>query len=219
MFPTDSHYLFNIAEKMQFPDARCAQGDSVCMFGKNASSGVEAMNRANEDICQRTAVDILDAALILLKKEDTRYDKAHNLAWNHAQILTPTGMELMEEAFKNVNVQDFKVHLVENDNHHIAIVSKKSTCEREYTVIIPKTDTMGSRLGKCTCGFPKKEGIPCHNMVAVSKLGRINGLTRTAVMPHWYTTAQWCNQFSKNTFIDAHQTLKSIKANSTPHDE
>jgi hypothetical protein len=44
-------------------------------------------------------------------------------------------------------------------------------------------------------------------------------LTRTAVIPHWYTTAQWCNQFLENTCINTHQTLQSIKANSTPHDE
>jgi hypothetical protein len=91
MFPTYCHYLFNFVEEMQFPAARCAQGNSVCMYGKTVSSGVEAMNRANEDICHRTAVDILNATLILLKKESTRYDKAHNLAWNQAQILTPKG--------------------------------------------------------------------------------------------------------------------------------
>jgi hypothetical protein len=68
MYPTDRHYLFNIAKEMQFPAARCAQGNSVCMYGKSASLGVEATNRANEDICQKTAVDILNATLILLKK-------------------------------------------------------------------------------------------------------------------------------------------------------
>jgi hypothetical protein len=104
-------------------------------------------------------------------------------------------MELMEEAFQNVSVQDFKVNLAENNNHHTATVSKKSTSEREYTMIIPKTDTLGSRFGKCTCGFPKKEGTPNHHMVALSKLGRIDGLTGTVVMPHWYTTAQWHIQF------------------------
>ncbi len=84
MFCTDHHYLFNIAEKMQFPAARSAQGNSVCMYGKTASSGVEAMNRANEDIRHRTAVDILNATLIVLKKESTRYDKVCNLAWNES---------------------------------------------------------------------------------------------------------------------------------------
>ena len=44
-------------------------------------------------------------------------------------------------------------------------------------------------------------------------------MTRTAVMPLWYTTAQWRNQVPKNTYIDTHQKLKSIKAISTPHDE
>ncbi len=125
----------------------------------------------------------------------------------------------MEEAFNTVKVQDFKVHLTENKNEHTAFVSKKSTSQREYSVIIPKSDTLGSRFGKCTCGFPKKEGIPCQHMVAVTKLGRIDGLTRTAIMPHWYTTAQWRNQFPKNYYIETHQTLKSNKANSTTHDE
>ncbi len=101
MHPTDCHYLFYISDETQFPAARCAQGNSVCMHGKTASSGVESMNRANEDICQRTAVDIfLNAALILLKKESTRYENARNQIWNHTQQLTPKGIELMEEAFK-----------------------------------------------------------------------------------------------------------------------
>ncbi len=38
-------------------------------------------------------------------------------------------------------------------------------------------------------------------------------------MPHWYTLAQWRNQYPENTHIDTQQTLKSIKANSTPHDD
>jgi hypothetical protein len=80
MHPTDHHYLFRISEEMQFPATRCAQSNSVCMYGKKASSGVEAMNRANEDIRQKTAVDILNTTLILLKKESTRYNKQRILA-------------------------------------------------------------------------------------------------------------------------------------------
>jgi hypothetical protein len=125
----------------------------------------------------------------------------------------------MDEAFNNVNVQEFKVHLTEHKIEHTAIVSKNSTSHREYSVNIPKSDSFGSRFGKCTCGFPKIKGIPCQHMVALQKLGRIDGLTRAAVMPHWYTTAQWCNQFPENTHIDTRQTLKSIKANSTLHDD
>jgi hypothetical protein len=168
MHPTDCHYLFNIADEMQFPAARCVQGNSICMYGKSASSGVELMNRANDDICQRTMVDILNAALILLKKESNRYEKAQDQAWNHSQQLTTKGMDLMEEAFKKVNTAMFKIHVTEVEDHHDVIVSKKTTSKREYTVIIPKADIMGSRFGTCTCGYPKKEGIPRNHMVAIS---------------------------------------------------
>jgi hypothetical protein len=41
------------------------------------------MNRANEDIRQKTAVDILNATMILLKKESTRYGKQLSLAWHN----------------------------------------------------------------------------------------------------------------------------------------
>ncbi len=125
----------------------------------------------------------------------------------------------MDKAFNNVKVQEFKDHLTEHKKEHTAIVSKNSTSHREYGVHIPKSDIFGSRFGKCTCGFSKIKGVPCQHMVAVQKLGIIDGLTRAAVMPHWYTTAQWCNQFPENTHIDTQQTLKSIKANSTPHDD
>jgi hypothetical protein len=48
----------------------------------------------------KKAVDILNATLILLKKESTRYDKQQNLAWNHAHVLTPKGMKLMEKSIQ-----------------------------------------------------------------------------------------------------------------------
>jgi hypothetical protein len=219
MHPTDHYYLFRTPDEMQFLTAWCAQGNSICMYGKTASLGVEAMNRANEDIHQKTAVGILNATLILIKKESTQYNKQQSLAWNHAHILTPKGMELMDEAFNNVNVQEFKVYVTEHEYEHIANVSKKSTSHREYIVNIPKSDTLWSRFGKCTCRFSKIKGIPCQHMVAMQKLGRIDGLTRAAVMPHWYTAAQWRIQFPENDCIYTQATLKSIKANTTPNDD
>jgi hypothetical protein len=39
------------------------------MFSKSASSGVESMNRANNLARQRTAVDILNALILLIKLE------------------------------------------------------------------------------------------------------------------------------------------------------
>jgi hypothetical protein len=69
---------------------------------------------------------------------------------------------------------------------------------------------MGSRLGTCTCGFPKKEGIPCKHMMALVKVGTINRLTRLGIMPHKITTTQWSNQFLEDATFHTHITLKLI---------
>jgi hypothetical protein len=77
------------------------------------------------------------------------------------QPLTTKRIEFTEEAFKPINPEIYKFHLTEMESHHAATVSKKSASKRECTVIIPRDENMGSRFGMCTCGYPKKEGIPC----------------------------------------------------------
>jgi hypothetical protein len=81
MHPTDCQYLFAIPEEMKFPATRCAQGEFVYMYNKLASSGVESMIKANKQIFQRMVVDILNAVLILLKKESSRSEKSRFNAW------------------------------------------------------------------------------------------------------------------------------------------
>jgi hypothetical protein len=88
------------------------------MYRKSVSSGVESMNRAKDEIHQRMVVNILNAALILLKKESNRYQKARVKVWKHLQALTPKGMDLMEDAFKDINPALNKIHLIEMNNHH-----------------------------------------------------------------------------------------------------
>jgi hypothetical protein len=68
MSPAHVNYLNSISDKQQFPAVRCAMAETVCMYGKTASSGVKAMNRANDSIQRQTAVSILNAALVLIKK-------------------------------------------------------------------------------------------------------------------------------------------------------
>jgi hypothetical protein len=57
--------------------------------------------------------------------------------------------------------------------------------------------------------FNKDVKVPLHEAELVG----------TSSSNNWYTTAQWRNQFPENSHIDTQQTLKSIKANSTPHDD
>jgi hypothetical protein len=48
-------------------------GDNICMFGKSASSGVEAMNCANKLARQKTAVDVLNGVILLMKLKAERF--------------------------------------------------------------------------------------------------------------------------------------------------
>ncbi len=74
MHPFHLNYLQGIEDEQQFPAARCAMSDDIIMYGILASSGVESMNRANDSIRQRTAVDILNACIVLVREESERYE-------------------------------------------------------------------------------------------------------------------------------------------------
>jgi hypothetical protein len=48
----------------------------IQMYGQSASSGVESMNRANKPLVrEKTAVDPLNAAILLLQLEGGRFNK------------------------------------------------------------------------------------------------------------------------------------------------
>ena len=68
------------------------------MYEKTASSGVESMNCANNDVQKRTAVDLLNAAIIMLKKEGRRFVRgqtdAHKANRFSVSALMPQGMSL-----------------------------------------------------------------------------------------------------------------------------
>jgi hypothetical protein len=68
------------------------------MNGESASSGVESMNRANMNVRKKTAVDALNAILVLIKGDSDRFEKYKKQAWERTQLLTPRGMIEMEEA-------------------------------------------------------------------------------------------------------------------------
>ncbi len=76
LHPTNLHYLTKVPDRSQYPAARC-----VCMFLKLASSGVESMNKANQLAQQRTAVDVLNAVILLIKLEGERFNRYKQKAW------------------------------------------------------------------------------------------------------------------------------------------
>lgn len=219
MHQTNLHYLTKIPDKMQYAAARCAMDPSICMYGKSASSGVESMNRANNLARQKAAVDILNAAILLIKLEGGRFAWYKQLAWTRDELLTERGMQLMEEAFTDVHARDYKMQTAEAENNYVATVRKIAANSKEFTVTLPKKETMGSKFGSCTCGKPAKDGIPCRHMVVVVKSASIDGLTRIGIMPYWWTTAQWRKQYPENTYCRTEISIEGVKATSKPEDD
>ena len=66
-------------------------GDGICMYQRTASSAVESMNRANERVRDRTAVDPINSLILLMKLEATQFEKHIEKAWTCADELTPYG--------------------------------------------------------------------------------------------------------------------------------
>ncbi len=125
------------------------------MYGKTASSGVDSMNRANNDVRRRLAVDVLNAALVLIKKQGMRFSRSQSDApkrttWLES-LLTPRGLKIMEEIFNKSDPSIYHYNMTEHPKYHNFVVSKKSAVTREYVVVIPKVGMdHGSRYGTCT---------------------------------------------------------------------
>ena len=124
MHPADHHYLTKIDDKMQFPAARCSMGPNICMYRNSASLGAEFMNNANDLARQKAAVDILNAAIKIIQLEGDRCAWWKQQAWNRDQLLTDRGMAIMEDAFKDVNVRDYALKVVETETYTEATVTK-----------------------------------------------------------------------------------------------
>jgi hypothetical protein len=213
---TDLHYLTKLADECQYPAARCAMVDNICMFGKSVSSGVESMNNANQLVHQKTAVNVLNGVILLLKLEAERFEWYNQVSWEWEDILTDKGLKLMEECFTDVRVQDYQITVIPIEDGHRATVMKCTINATKFTVVIPATGKYDSRFGTFNCGKPAKDGIPCKHMVAVVKSSCIDGLSIIQMMPYWWTNAHWQAQYSVNVECSADIAISTLKDKYTP---
>jgi hypothetical protein len=70
------------------------------------------------------------------------------------------------------------------------------------TVTIPKVPTKESYFGRCTCGLAQRNAILCKHMAAVVVNSQIPALSRTSIMPFWWTRAQWQLQYGKDVLAE-----------------
>ena len=100
-------------------------------------------------------------------------------------------------------------------------MSKLAVNNHVYYLTIPKVSVGGSRFGTCTCGIPKRDGIPCAHMVVLAKGGQIDdrGFTRVSVMPNWLTTSIWSSRFPEDSICRGDISMQSVKSKYTPDDQ
>ncbi len=135
------------------------------------------MNNANQLACLKTAVDVLNCVILLLKLEAERFQWFKQVTWELDNILMDKGLKLMEERFTNVRVQDYHITVIPIEDSHRATGTKCSINATKFTVVIPAMGKSESIFGTCNCGKPAKDGVPCKHMVAVVKSSCIDGLS------------------------------------------
>ena len=65
--------------------------------------------------------------LLILKLEGERFTWYKQKAWERDEILTNRGLELMEEAFSNVNIMEYRINVTACDSFHRVTVRRTTS--------------------------------------------------------------------------------------------
>ena len=101
------------------------------------------MNKANKEMRARTAIDLLNACMLLIKLECVWFYKMKQYTWGGTSVLTPRGIEEYEATFTNLSPSHFIINLRDIDDHWQVRVM-------QHNVLSTK-----EQIGTCTCGADK----------------------------------------------------------------
>jgi hypothetical protein len=211
MNPKDLQYLNKVNDASQYAVKRCEQG--AFMFHRTTSQGSEVMNAVNIEVCHKVAVCPINTCILLTNTESRHYERQKKSAWAQTNDLTPRGEKEYNEVFDGVNYGEFSIIIVERDQSWECSVKRLNTMAWKHTVSLPKEPTRGPYFGKCTCGLVTRDAVPCEHMAAVVCSSRIAGLNRQNIMPFWWTTTQWQEQFPQEVKVRYYTNMEVIRAN------
>ena len=117
MSSKDLHYLNSLTDKEQYSGARCGMGEGIYMYQRSATSSVELMNAANREVRAQTAVNALNAALLLINLECKRFQPMKQQAWGDDLGLTPRGKELYESTYTDLSPAQFTFSQTKYDDY------------------------------------------------------------------------------------------------------
>ncbi len=214
----DINYLNGLDDHAQYLSAGCAMRNDVYMYNCSASGVVESMNSANQDMRARTAINLLNAAILLIKLEVNRYYKKKKEVWGGSSILTPRGIQEYKATFTLLHPRHFSFCLKDyDDNIEVSVKRINVTGKREEVVTLLKEPMNGLHFGTCTCGAAQTNAVSCEHMSDIALSAVIHPqISPLNIMPIWWKRSQWRLQFPLETRPDANITMKSVKEGRLP---
>jgi hypothetical protein len=214
----DIAYLNSLTDESQYPAARCAMSLLIYLYHWSSSGTVESMNKANKEMRARTAVDLLNACILLIELECGWFNKMKQDAWGGTSVLTPWGLQEYEATFTNLSASHFIFNLHGYDEHwQVRVLQHNVPGAREQIVNLPKSPINGSYFETCTCGADRTDAVTCEHMAAIAPSSVIRPqITPLNVMPMWWKRKQWRVQFPSDMYADANIIIKSLKDDRSP---
>jgi hypothetical protein len=158
----DLRYLNSINDEEQYPGARCAMADKgIYMYQRPASSAVELMNAANKEMQARTAVDALNATLLLIRLECNRFQRMKQEAGGDDLGLTPRGKDEYDSTYTDLFSHHYSYNVTDVETHWQVRVQHNNVerAEPQY-VQFPKEAVNGSFFGTCCWGYIIGTSVP-----------------------------------------------------------
>ncbi len=166
--------------------------EGIYMYQQSASSAVELMNAANKEMRACTAVDALNATLLLIRLECNSFQRMKQEAWGDDSGLTPREKDEYDSTYTDLFSHHYSYNVTNVETHWQVRVQRNNVerAEPQY-VRFPKEAVNGSFFGICTCGADKTDAVPCEHMAAVALSSRLcPQITPISIMPFWWGRKQ-----------------------------
>jgi hypothetical protein len=161
-------------------------------------------------MCQRSAIDIKNAMLLLVELECKHYRRSTD------SLFSPRGQKEFEETFHNLNHSHFRITLNEREAKWVCLVKTIEDRGPEQTVTLRKEPVRGSYFGRCNCSVDRRDVVPCEHMAALAASSRMPGVSHHNLMPYWWMRRHWCVQIPQDVLAANNITIDSIKSGTQP---
>lgn len=209
-------FMAKLNDEHQYPVARAMYGQrdeladedkyDVDVYGREASSTVEAMNQANKPARQVNAKNMFTAISMLFELEQRRFTDLRSIAQARtADLSIAAGKRFQDLALETNN---YTVQRTVECNFEAHVTHIGSTKTRTVKLLMPHTllpagdiyapEGLFLRAG-CSCGVPRVDSFPCVHIIAVAKEYQV--LQPLALCPTWCHTSTWKLQYPDEALL------------------